>query len=477
MNQQPRFFVLTISLVGLALAKVWAAFHLPFFWDACAASSQTAFYILDHGFQSWIFPPQLLAEPPLIPGLLAGLWALAGPSLWSAHLLFGLFAALAWIQLYILLKRWLPAEHLPWGYLLAISDPTWLAQSIQISADIALVAFALTSVNLFFARRPLPMAFSLTALALTSVRGAMACAGLGLALFAWQIFQERPRSARALLLPFAPFAAPALAFSIFLLTRHIALGYAILHPDSPFAQHRQLLPLRGMARNCAVLVFRCIDFGRVFVWAALGLLLLRYRQAAFGHFKQSPLAVLAIALFAILLPFTLPLSNPFGHRYFLLPLVLGIAWTGALLLKTAPRAGRAFCLLLIGALWSGHLWIYPDSISQGWDASLASLPFANQRSQALNYLTKNNIPSGQVGCAFPGNGELREEFAGVHSGKMVEPGAPEERYRLVSRLGNTPDTLSTSPQWTLEQDFSAGRLWMKLYKKVNAEMNSQSLAE
>jgi len=446
---------------------------LPFFWDACAASSQTDFYILDHGFSSWIFPPHLVAEPPLIPGILAGLWALVGPSLWSAHLLFGLFAVLAWIQLYILLKRWLPAQHLPWVYLLAISDPTWITQSVQLAPDIALVAFALTSVNLFFARRSFSMSLTLTALSLTSVRGAIACAGLGLGLFAWTVWQDRERGMGPLLRRFIPFVAPALAFTFFLLIRKLTLGYAILHPESPFVQHRALLPLSGMVRNTAILIFRLVDFGRIFVWAVLGFLILRSFRSAVTSLQHRPLGFLVLGFFVALLPFTLPLSNPFGHRYFLLPSVLGIAWTGSLLLEYAPRYGKSVCVLLISALWGGHLWIYPDTIAQGWDASLAGLPFADQRIEVLSYLNERNIPLEHVGTAFPGNGELREEFAGAYFGKMCEPSAPSERYRLVSRVHNELDTLSTSKQWTLEQDFSKGRLWMRLYRKVNSVMNAR----
>jgi len=445
-----------VFIVLLLLVKIWAAFHLPFFWDACAASSQTAFYILDHGFRSWIFPPELVAEPPLVPGVLAGLWALVGPGLVSAHILFGSASLLAWWQLYVLLKRFVPAEHLPWVYALAISDPTWLAQSVQLSLDMFVVAFALTAVNAFWSQRRVLMSVALTALALTSVRGAIACAGLGLAVLVWS------RSWRALL----PFVIPALAFGAFLWTRKLALGYAVLHPDSMFAAHRKLLDMRGVMRNGAVLVFRLVDFGRIFVWGALAVLLLRYRLSALTFLRRSPLVLLAGVFLLVLLPFTIPLSNPFGHRYFLLTLVLGIAATGALLLdKAPPRAGRVGCLLLMAGLWTGNLWVYPDTVSQGWDASLAALPYARQRAQMLDYLDVQDIPVETVGSTFPGNGNLRDEFAGARAGQMAIPDSPAERYRLVARVQNELDTLEQSAAWTLQQDFSSGRLWMRLYKK------------
>ena len=48
-------------------------------------------------------------------------------------------------------------------------------------------------------------------------------------------------------------------------------------------------------------------------------------------------------------------------------------------------------LLLLAGLISGNLWIYPRNIAQGWDATLAHVPYYNLRIEAINYLDKNNI--------------------------------------------------------------------------------------
>lgn len=59
-----------------------------------------------------------------------------------------------------------------------------------------------------------------------------------------------------------------------------------------------------------------------------------------------------------------------------------------------------YSILFLG-LVTGNLWIYPKEISQGWDATLAHIPYHSLRLEAINYLNKENINVEDVASFFP----------------------------------------------------------------------------
>ncbi len=52
-------------------------------------------------------------------------------------------------------------------------------------------------------------------------------------------------------------------------------------------------------------------------------------------------------------------------------------------------------------LITGNLWIYPRDIAQGWDASLAHVPYFQLRQDAIKYMDKNNIKIEETATFFP----------------------------------------------------------------------------
>jgi hypothetical protein len=67
--------------------------------------------------------------------------------------------------------------------------------------------------------------------------------------------------------------------------------------------------------------------------------------------------------------------------------------------KPLWRQGLA---LLVGlSLVSGHVWVYPDRIAKGWDASLAHLPYHALRKEAAAWLAAQGIARHDVCTDFP----------------------------------------------------------------------------
>ena len=79
-------------------------------------------------------------------------------------------------------------------------------------------------------------------------------------------------------------------------------------------------------------------------------------------------------------------TNDFGHRYFIVSYITFILLAFLTLTKVEKFSKLLYVALLLGLI-SGNLWIYPERISQGWDASLAHIPYHSLRKKAIE---KNN---------------------------------------------------------------------------------------
>jgi len=95
-----KWVVIVLFLIAKGLT-----FGNCFFWDSIAGYSKPATYLLAHGFQSFVYPPDMVAEPPLAHLYLATLWQLLGRELWVAHLSITLFAVGVILQVHQLARR------------------------------------------------------------------------------------------------------------------------------------------------------------------------------------------------------------------------------------------------------------------------------------------------------------------------------------------------------------------------------------
>ena len=68
--------------------------------------------------------------------------------------------------------------------------------------------------------------------------------------------------------------------------------------------------------------------------------------------------------------------------------------------KNYTKKKLIYVLLFFGLI-TGNLWIYPKSISQGWDATLAHVPYHSLRIKAIDYLKGEQIDISNVASFFP----------------------------------------------------------------------------
>ena len=99
-----------------------------------------------------------------------------------------------------------------------------------------------------------------------------------------------------------------------------------------------------------------------------------------------------------------------GHRY-LLPVFLVFSLLGATILFSefvSQKLKYILSSVWIIILLTGNLWIYPPQISQGWDATLAHLPYYKLRTETLEYLKNEHIDIEKVSSFFPNIATLDE---------------------------------------------------------------------
>ena len=352
-----------IKYVVLILFLVLKFFTLEncFFWDNTAGYSMPASYLLENGFLSFVYPAQYVAEPPLAHLYLALLWSLFGKSLLVAHLSITVFSLGVIWQVYRLCER-LETKYTPYIFLLVLLEPALSTQMILISPDVITCFFALLSVNLLLENKRSWLALSVLCLGLVSIRGFVVCSGLGLAYLVILIAIDKKSFKEAFLYVFPSFVPVLLVLGAWFLYRKWDTGYFMYQPGFEYQEHRELASLSYMIRNIASLAIRMFDSGRIIVWILLFVAVLKIGIKNFFSFiVRSPLSIIYLSVLLTMSLVTIPMTNPFGDRYFIVLYIL-LALVTARLLSEA-YGGTKIRVIFIGmilVLVSGNFWVYSE---------------------------------------------------------------------------------------------------------------------
>ena len=432
---------------------------LPFFWDTVQLGAMQGDWFFRTADHSLLLPDRI--DSGHIPGFglyLSTVWHWFGQSLVASHLAMAPWLWLLFYQL-VRLGRYSAASSYWWLLpLIALADPVLLGQMVLISPDIVLVAAFLLSVNSILEGERNWLAVGIAILGLISLRGMM----IGLCLFFWDAWlhwspsrREAIKKIGELLLPYLPGGLLAIAYLSY---HYWAKGWVGIHEDSPWAESFALSSFGSLLRQGAVVIWRLLDFGRVFVWLVLlitlatyGLLqyknaerqtfydwqqgIIRWFRAAPGLYRKvGGLCMLLLIVIGLPALLSQGLSQ---HRYFL-PFFLCLSWFTLLSLDRIPRIRRRKWLaaILILGLFSGIRWIYPDHIAQGWDASPAHLPYYNGRAQAIAYLDQKGIPLSAVGTAFPEVGPVHFRELNDRQEGMIHRDLSKQSFIYYSNVMN-----------------------------------------
>lgn len=448
---------------------------LPAFWDAKSKFIR-ADWLYQHRFKDILVPTSLNSgHPPLWIIAIAGFWTVFGKALWSARLLLLIvnigvgYQLIQWGQ-----NMFVKTVPLVLILLLAL-EPTLVAQTTNLNNDMLLLFFILLGLNSLIKQRSLWYAVALSGMLLTNLRGIycfLALAIIHLIIYRKQLLGHTQKMIKAYLLALSIFAA-------FLIYQYWDLGWIIVTPNTTYSEHREAAGLMRMIKNTAAFGKNMLEYGRLFVWLPMiGLLFYVWRTKVIRLSSKSQVVLISLVVFlSLFFVGMVPFSNPMGPRYFMICFLLAnllfinlmyeLSWFTTLRRKVMIG-------IIAFAFITGHFWIYPSTIAQGWDSSLAYLNYYPQEEAMFAFLKENNIPSQEVGTNLPLGNRWVSLAKDTNEGELqfVEQNLQTNTYVLFSNLDNrTSDTdirVLTS-EWDVVSQTSRMGVFLTLYRKPNAQ--------
>ncbi len=472
------FIIHHLSFI-IIIVLVWAVQHDPFFWDTVQLASKHAHHFYENGLRWTPLPPEIdSGHPPVFGFYLACIWTFFGKTLPVSHwamlpFLLGIVALLHRLAQRIALPS--PPLSPYWLLPIVLLDPVLAGQMTLVSPDVVLVFFFLLAVVSILERRPFFLALGILGLCAISMRGMMTSAALLVWLFAMRIAECGIREYSAFRIPYSVFAfLPGFAFAGWFLGWHWqTTGWIGYHPGSAWAPAFAQVQGWGVLRNLAVVAWRWLDFGRIFEWLVL-LFLLRKFWLSKEKFKISSLnlvwLLLFLSLMLLLTPSAVLYHNLSAHRYFLpgfLALhLLVFQWISAV--NWSPKTKEWLCIMLVVAMATGNLWVYPTGISMDWDSTLAHQPYHRLRADALVFLEKEGVDFQTVGSAFPNLNTGENLLLNGDQRRFAELDWQRNTYIFASNVFNdlsAADHERLQQEWDLQLRQTHAGVWVEIYRR------------
>ncbi len=441
-----------------------------FFWDTVQLASKQAHWFYENNFQQFLLPEIIdSGHPPTFGLYLALWWKLFNKSLIVSHFsmlpfLLGIGWLLQEIGVYFV-----SSEKAKYLILLVLVDPFFAGQSVLVSPDVVLVfAFLLSIYGILYQKTGWLLVGNIL-LALISMRGMMVCFGL----FLWWIIFSFLKGEKILfwkkIFPFLP--AGILAFA-FLIYHYYSTGWLGYHLGSPWSESFEKVGLQGFIKNIGILLWRLIDFGRVFLWGILAWVVFQSLPLLKGiiNLKLQMLGTLFIVLLIVLTPSLLIHKGLLSHRY-LLPSTLSLSFLFYYIIfqffQNKKKQKWLFAIAFMGLL-SGNCWIYPKHVAQGWDTTLAHLPYYHLRTKMIGFIDRQQIPYEKIGTVFPNIGPFEiYDLNGRREG-FVKKDFKKNDYIFYSNVFNDfseEDIAELEAKWQEIQRYEHFGIEVVLYKR------------
>jgi len=444
----------------------------PFFQDNILFSAKIPYHFYENGFFDFPLPVNIdTGYPPLWSWLVKLSWTIFDQQLWVGHFIcLPILIATAWFYLKIA-KYFLLEKHLWLAALFLIIEPTYLAQSTMVGPDIFMVmAFMGSLYGIIYHINGVLILMTIL-LSMTSVRGAVFVFILFLSHLIFQFFERKSLNWKIILL----YVPSAILFLSWMAFHYQSTGALLVRDGSPWKSHHQLANLKMVLVNSIITIWRFVDFGRIVLYGVLVFLIIKNWKSL--QYKIKILLAWAFIPLLILVVVLCIRTNPILHRYFMVYFLLHSLLTIVLLVQSfsSVRKNIALALMAISLIF-GHFWIYPnkDIMVQGWDASLAHLPYFELREQMLNFINEENIPANQILTAFPNvNGTYYSNLSKEPWNFKSKHQISQQSWQYVMESNVMNDFMDDeleylqSKRFQLVQSYSKGGVYMNLYKRYS----------
>ncbi len=462
-----------LPFYGIAIFATWWVNDHTFFWDTIQLGSKHAHWYFENKFNYVLLPNELdSGHPPTFGMYLAALWMLFGKSLWISHLALLPFTLVTIWLVHQIGTHFLGAQKGVYLLLLLFVEPTFAAQSLLVSPDVILFSFFV--LGLYSILKAPSNTLLLTAtlgLVLISLRGMMVVA----LLFFIQIFDTNKNTKIEIStfiksgLIFIPSVLLAITFLIYHYSQTGWIGY---HESSPWVASFERVNGMGFLKNIALLCWRFLDFGRIFIIFTIFYNLfhiVKNKSSLSAPITLKQLIIINLLALFILCPTLLIYKGLLGHRYLLPIYFLQLLLCSYLIFNhTAKNQIKWFYSLVFIGLLTGNLWIYPKKIAQGWDSTLAHLPYYELREKMMYYIQEQSIPIEEIGTRFPEIGRLKYKDLSTMEQGMMSADLKKDKYILYATIMNdfTDEEIDIlEKEWNIKKIFKKNRIEIILYER------------
>lgn len=459
-----------LVIIFLLLIAFFLLGDTPAFWDARSKFGR-ANWLYQNDFASLVVPTEYNSgHPPLWIWSIALFWKVFGKAIWSARLLLLIVNIGVFYQLLQLGKK-VFATYVPYlAIVLVCVEPTLVGQTTMLNNDMLLLFFTLLGLNSLLNNRWILYAIALTGILFSNLRGMYIA--LAFILIHFSYVRYKLLSFKKSMLKSYVIATGLLG--LFFMYQYQELGWIIITKSKVYAGHREPVGVAHILKNTAAFIKNLLDFGRVFIWVPLALLLLKSLKNSKIRMDRSSLLILIPLLIFSMVFFIgmVPFSNPMGPRYLMICFLLAIFLFLNLIFNYDLSKKLRNGILGIAALGllTGHLWVYPATISQGWDSSLAYLRYFDLEEQMIDYIKNESLNSQEIGTHLSFNNRWSNYARDQKDTDLLFAKADiaTNSYYLFSNIENTTkdeEIKELEEKWTLLQEYCDMGVFMKLYKK------------
>ena len=437
-----------------------------FFWDGIS-KSRRAHWIFNNGLSEFILPTNNNSgHPPLWIGLLSIFWTIFQKTIWSSRLLLLLInIGVVW-QIVRLCKLSFIKTVAAVAVLLVCLEPTFTAQTTNLNNDMLLLFFTLLSFNALIASQPVLFALALTGLLFANLRGLHVM----LAIVIIQVVYTRLKLIAHNKRMGYGYVIALLCFSVFCYFQYDKLGWFIVSKNEHYNAHRQSVGVKQMAINSIVYVKSFLEYGRFIVFILVLPLLVKYiRHKTHRNPKIDRIAIAFFVFAFVYFIGMVPFSNPFSDRYFMFCYLLAIILLINLIAYYELKRQKLIYMSVLLMFVSGHFWIYPATISQSWDSSLAYLNSYTVEAQMEGYIDSLDIKKSTIGTRVRFNERHFSEFKTLEQDDLyADFNMKTNSFILLSNIENvTKDEqlYEIMTHWKLIKRYSQLGVFMSLYQK------------
>lgn len=399
-------------LIPFLILYIVAARH-PLMWDTIQFAADQPSWYYNNNFRYFMLPDYCdSGHPPTFGIYLAAMWKLFGKSLWVSHTAMLPFIFMIVYQAVKLGDRIFPdnKKHAFYCTLLLLSEAVLISQSSLVSPDILVVAFFLYALNAVLSRSVLHTTLAASLLGLLSMRAMVASMALFIFALSYNAAQVTRDKKNIFLygfqqvLPFVPGGIIAIVYFIY---HYSVKGWIGMNPTGPWSgAYGHWNGISSFLRNLLVLGWRLVDIGKIGMVLVFALMLLLWMtgRLRFETVQRKKMAQNLLVLFlAVFLFAAMPLclsDSLLQHRYFM-PFTLSVSLLAIyLLLGSNLKMKNGIVAVMVLVQLSGHFWNYPRRFSQGWDSTLAHIPFFSLRAEFKQFMEEHEIPKTEVATAF-----------------------------------------------------------------------------